>query len=128
MRPCAECGTPFPVSPRPGRGRPRLYCSDRCRWRAAKRRSRAFPLAPSPAAAVTREDIAEVLASLLPERDVLPGPPQEELVTAVLELQSVAGRLAALQRKLPSRLGVRAGLLAVRVRDAIRVVFPEAAD
>ncbi len=31
-RQCAVCGAPFPAST--GRGRPRIYCGDTCRWRA----------------------------------------------------------------------------------------------
>jgi len=31
-RECPVCGTAFPAST--GRGRPRIYCSDRCRWKA----------------------------------------------------------------------------------------------
>jgi hypothetical protein len=31
-RECPVCGMPFPAST--GRGRPRVYCNDRCRWRA----------------------------------------------------------------------------------------------
>jgi hypothetical protein len=32
---CPECGTPIPR--RDGPGRPRIYCEDRCRWRAEQR-------------------------------------------------------------------------------------------
>ena len=32
-RECPVCGTPFPAST--GRGRPRIYCGGKCRWRAA---------------------------------------------------------------------------------------------
>ena len=31
-RHCPLCGTPFPAST--GRGRPRVYCCDQCRWAA----------------------------------------------------------------------------------------------
>ena len=31
-RECRVCGTAFPAST--GRGRPRIYCGDVCRWRA----------------------------------------------------------------------------------------------
>jgi hypothetical protein len=31
-RRCPVCNTPFPVST--GRGRPRVYCCDECRWQA----------------------------------------------------------------------------------------------
>ncbi len=127
MRPCAECGTPYPVPPVQGRGRPRLYCSDRCRWRAASRRRRLVPLPPpDPAFAPSREEIAESLASLLPERPTTR--PDEQLVTLLLELQAIAGRLAFVERRLPPRLAGRVGLLEVRLREALRVSFPEAVD
>jgi hypothetical protein len=32
------CGGPVPAAG--GRGRPRAYCSDRCRWRASRQRAR----------------------------------------------------------------------------------------
>lgn len=38
-RPCAECAEPFEVTP--GRGRPRLTCSGRCRARRHRRTARA---------------------------------------------------------------------------------------
>lgn len=77
--------------------------------------------------AVTSAEIAEVLASLLPEEGRA-APPQEELVTTLLELQSAAGRLAYLERHLPPRLAGRAALLSMRVREAIRLVFPGVVD
>ena len=33
-RQCPVCGTSFPVST--GRGRPRVYCTDECRWQAGR--------------------------------------------------------------------------------------------
>ncbi len=126
MRPCVECGSPYPVPPIRGRGRPRLYCSDRCRWKAAARSKRAVRLAPPLGLAPTREQIAGVLAELLPadDPDAPPARADEELITSVLELQAAAGRLLLIEAQLPARLAGRAGLLAAKVREAIRLTFP----
>ncbi len=122
---CVECGQPLDLPARRGRGRPRLYCSDRCRWRAAARARRAGRPAFLPGPPPSREEIAGQLAELLPGAER--SRPEEELVSSVLEIKSVAVRLSVLAPRLPARLAGRAGLLAARIAEALEVSFPEAA-
>ncbi len=54
---CPVCGTAIVASA--GRGRPRLYCSDRCRWKRGHQRARAVEL-------LTDAELAALMASLNP--------------------------------------------------------------
>lgn len=122
MRACAECGRLLP--PARGRGRPRIYCTDRCRWRVAQRRRRSFVLPtplPDPAPGVVQRHIAEDLAGLLSAEGS--GSPEDEIVNAVLELQTLAARMGVAQKRLPARLALRAGLLRAGIVRALREAF-----
>lgn len=125
---CAECPNPLP-KPK-GTGRPRRYCSDRCRQKARRRRT-ALPWPPAPPPnypsdpRVVRRRTAEALVATL-EGD-RPAPPEDQLVQGLLEIDWIVYRIASLERDLPRRLAGRAGQLALRIREARVQLFPEAA-
>ena len=58
---CPVCGTVIAASP--GRGRPRRYCSDRCRWKAGHQRARARAAEPG---AWSDAELGAFMASLDP--------------------------------------------------------------
>lgn len=113
----------------PPTGRPRLYCSDRCKNQATRRR-RALPWPPSAPpgyptdpGVVNRRTVEALLAVL---DGAAPAPAEDQLAQALLEIDWIAYRLAALERELTrADLAGRAGALAQHLRHARRQVFPE---
>lgn len=113
-------------------GRPRRWCSDRCKARA--RRARSGLAAPWPPLAppgyptnpgVVRRRTAEALVALM-EGDS-GAPPDAQLAQALLEVSWLSFRLAALERQLAAPVAGSVSLLARLLRDAVRRSFPAAA-
>jgi endogenous inhibitor of DNA gyrase (YacG/DUF329 family) len=65
-RQCPICGALVPALD--GRGRPRIYCCDRCRWRAGHAAARARRRDAEP---MTNEQLLDYLAGLPDPLDVL---------------------------------------------------------
>ncbi len=125
---CAECSASLPTPKE--RGRPRRYCSARCRQRARRRRS-ALPWPPIAPAhypvdplTVSRRTAEAIVATLEGEQAA---PAVDQLAQGLLEIDWIVYRLAALERDLPRRLAGRAAELARRIREARMQLFPEAA-
>lgn len=130
MRPaaCRTCGTPLPVPARAGR--PRLYCSARCRYGARHDRDRRrerepraaveLPPAPEPDRAAIAAELALLVAPA-----AAPAAPEDQLARALLELRAVGSALERLRHELPPRLAGPAGKLAGTVARGIARSFPE---
>ncbi len=125
---CAECSAALPAAR--ATGRPRRYCSARCRQKARRRRS-ALPWPPIAPAhypvdplTVSRRTAEAIVATLEGERAA---PAVDQLAQGLLEIDWIVYRLAALERDLPRRLAGRAAELARRIREARMQLFPEAA-
>ncbi len=122
---CAECPSPLP--PAKGTGRPRRYCSERCRQKGRRRRS-ALPWPPAPPPhypadpLTVRRRTAEALVATMEGEPA--APPEDQLVQGLLELDWIVFRLAMLERDLPRRLAGRAAQLARRIREARAQLFP----
>ncbi len=124
---CGECGKAL-SAPTGTRGRPRKWCSDRCRARARRRRV-ALPWPPVAPAGYPRDPIVvrrRTIEALVAVMEGEPAaPPIDQLAQGLLELDWLAYRLEALERELPRRLAGRASELGSRVRSARRRLFPE---
>jgi hypothetical protein len=121
---CALCGKPLPISR--GTGRPRRFCSAKCRYEARHRRARvvnagepiAIPEAPS------RDELAASLTFLV-DPAAPPAAPEDQLARALLELRMVEGSLRRLGPELPPRLAGPTGKLANALDRELRRSFPE---
>ena len=84
---CLECGSPVR---RAAGGRPRLYCSNRCRQAAHRRRHAVDALFP----AGSLEAVGQEHGGLPP-----PTPTEDEVAFAILEARAVAGAFRRLGRE-----------------------------
>lgn len=123
---CRQCGAAFEVHS--GRGRPRAYCSPRCRddayrdrlaseirWDEETRRQ------PISSADLVRETIPAIDA-LLDSTDG--APPPERLARAVIETRVLAHNFRRLEPDLEPSLAWRAGEIAERIDVAVDDLFP----
>jgi len=107
---CAACSRPLTPAPT---GRPRLYCSPRCRKAASRARARSWwpadPLAGPP---------LDAPALVAPD-----APPDEQVAAAVLETLALAGALHRLGREARPRLAWRCETLAAALDAALADTF-----
>jgi len=93
---CEACGEPLPEYA--GHGRPRRFCSDRCRRAASRRRAAAGSWAPAVFESAAREpasfEPAALEAMLLGDA----ASTDEQVLAAVLEAQALASLFARLAR------------------------------
>lgn len=125
---CRQCGTPFEV--KPGRGRPRAYCSARCRDEAYRDRlARSVTWdersAPVPAERVAAETLP-ALEALIADSEA--APPQERLARAVIETRVLAHNFRRLEPDLEPGLAWRAGEMAETIDEAVDQIFPGIAE
>lgn len=121
---CQVCGESIPARPTPGR--PRRYCSGRCRTEAYRiRQSEAFNTdldTPQP-----RTD-AYLRAELLEVADVLltgdsKATPEEQLARAVIESRTLAATFQRLSTQLPPGLAWRASSMATQISSTLKKLF-----
>jgi hypothetical protein len=117
------CGHPFQ---RARTGRPRRYCSDRCRKQALRDRQ-SFTLSGPLAAGridddALRADTAAAIAAAL--ADVKPSEPVDRLTTAIGETETLAVEYARLAKVTPRNLAVRADQMATHLREGLDRLFP----
>lgn len=110
---CLECGQRIT---QPATGRPRLYCSGRCRQAACRRARAGANLAP-----------AEALEPVGDERGVLPASvhPDEQVARAVLEARGLAAALRRLGREARPQLAWRCEGVGAALDDALARYFKE---
>lgn len=108
---CACCAQPLPPAARTGRKR--VYCSDRCRVEASRRRNGTTSDAswePDPATAARGTNVkaltVEALVSLMDDEP--PAQPTDRLTRALIEARVLAGQFVALAPALHVNLGWRA--------------------
>lgn len=123
---CANCGDPIP--PRATPGRPRRYCSGRCRTEAYRDRLAAEFLAepitePQPRPdTLIRAELLEVAAALVEDSEA--APPEDQLTRAVIESRTVASQFRRLEPRLPKGLAWRAGEAGRRIDETLDDLFP----
>ena len=128
---CRQCGAKLPP-PVTKRGRPRAYCSARCRDEAYRERlgseirwdEKEFrtPIAPE-----------VLIAETLPAVDALlegvnAAPPPERLARAVIETRVLAHNFRRLEPDLEPALAWRAGEMAETLDSAVEDLFPVAKE
>jgi hypothetical protein len=124
---CARCGERLPPPSSAG-GRPRRYCSDRCRHAAKKARWAVEPLeeletvVPADPHALRRESL-EAVAGLLEGAPA--APPEEQLARALIEQRALEWRFRRLEPDLPPQLAARSSGFAGHVRDGLDHYFEE---
>lgn len=120
---CEICGHPFS---RARTGRPRRYCSDRCRKQALRERQQFTLSGPLLAGRVDadalRVDTAAAVAAAL--EDARPTDPVDRLTTAVGETETLAVEYARLAKVTPKNLAVRADQMAMHLREGLDRLFP----
>ncbi|MGO8683318.1 MAG: hypothetical protein ACLQUT_01855 [Thermoleophilia bacterium] len=129
---CRYCGQPIIQT---GRGRPRIYCSDRCRLADHRERRAAVEARLSfERWEPSEDDIWEAgdddLASqvLKANHDVDPAGPvaadDEQVVVAILEARSIAGAFHRLGSQARPALAGRCAMVAKAMLDALDKWFP----
>lgn len=124
---CRQCGAKLPP-PASKRGRPRVYCSDRCKDEAYRdrlsseirwdEREVGSPVAPD---VLIRETVPAIDA-LLEAADSAPAP--ERLARAVIETRVLAHNYRRLEVDLEPALAWRAGEMAETLTEAVEEIFP----
>lgn len=120
---CVECGDPLPVPS--STGRPRRYCSAKCRY-AARRRIRGAVI---PAAVLVdplpQDDprARELLRNALAEDE--PAAPEDRLAELLLELQAVTAELDRIAPALAPAVRVRVVALRRTIGNALELRFGE---
>ncbi len=113
---CAVCGAPLPPPAGTGAGRPRLYCSHRCRQAASRARRQAW--APTASAEAPPPEACLVAEARTASTD-------EQTAAAVLEAVALAGSLRRLGREARPQLACRCELLADALDAALAEHFGE---
>lgn len=121
---CRQCGAEIQVAG--GRGRPRAYCSHRCRDEAYKDRLARSVWEDERPAPV---DASQLLVETLPAMDSMleqleKAPPAERLAKAVIESKVLAHNFRRLEPELEPGLAWRAGEMAETIDEAITEIFP----
>ena len=117
---CEFCGAPIA---RAATGRPRRYCSGRCRT-AANRERQAFTfgtLDPVDADAVRALTVEAVEATLA---GAAPSDPIGQLARAVSETEALAVEYGRLARSTPPNLGARSAEMSDHLRAGLTRLFP----
>lgn len=124
---CQECHGPLPPAARTGR--PRKWCSERCRDRRRQRRRARTPFPPiaplgypSDPESVRRRTADAIVGALAGDA---PAPAPDQAAQAIHELRWLAFRLERIQRDLPPRIGGRIGAVGRGIRDLLARHFPE---
>ena len=112
---CVACNAPLTPAPT---GRPRLYCSPRCRKAASRARGRTWE--PAPGAPV---DADPLTAAFLTGRATA-APTDEQLAVVLLELHATAGSLHRLGREARPRLAWRCEKIAGILDAALATYLP----
>ncbi|NLE21891.1 MAG: hypothetical protein GX624_03785 [Actinobacteria bacterium] len=115
---CSECGDQLPPK-KPGPGKNRVYCSDRCRKRAERRRK----------AVAQWQDLqpATLTPYVGPDGPVSPPPPRkqahpdEQVARAILEARGIAGAFAVLAREVRPQFAWRCE----KVADGLHALLDE---
>lgn len=110
---CLECGAPVQQS---AAGRPRLYCSNRCRQAGHRRRCSLDELSP----AAPLEPIGHERGTLPP-----PAPTEDQVACAILEARLVAGAFLRLGREACPQLRWRCEGVGKAVAEALGCYFSE---
>lgn len=121
---CVICGDPIP--PRATPGRPRRYCSGRCRTEAYRiRQAEAFNAdlttpQPRPDAYIRAEmlDVADLLLT-----GETKASPEDQLARAVIESRSLAASFQRISLELPAELAWRAQTMAAQISSNIKRLF-----
>jgi endogenous inhibitor of DNA gyrase (YacG/DUF329 family) len=110
---CMECGA---AVPQPTTGRPRLYCSKRCR-QAAFRRSRSI-------AKLVPVDHMETIGTA---HGTLPAPahPDDQLARAIFEARGIGAAFLRLGREARSQLAWRCERVGEAITEALHAYFEE---
>lgn len=123
---CTTCGEPIPARATPGR--PRRYCSGRCRTEAYRQRQAAAfeaeQIGPQP------NPLEYVRAELLAVADTIAtnnaaAPVEDQLARAIIETRTLAGSFRRLEPRLPNGLGWRAGEASKRLERVVADLFPQ---
>lgn len=117
---CAACNEPLTRAPT---GRPRLYCSPRCRKAASRERARGYtwlPPADPPAGLDVDVPAPDALAAALVAPDA---PLDEQVAGAVLAALTLAGVLHRLGREARPRFAWRCETLAAALDAALADTF-----
>lgn len=121
---CVVCGERIQGA---SKGRPRRYCSGRCRTEAWRDRTAStffeegMPT-PAPAAEpIVRAELLEVADLLI--TGAASAPPEEQLTRAVIETKTLATQYRRLEPHLPKGLAWRAGEASKRLDEAVEDLF-----
>lgn len=124
---CTVCGDP--IAPRPTPGRPRLYCSGRCRTEAYRDRqarsiqpASTIPRPPQAPAPVIRAEILQATDALFEAEAA--APPAERLARLIIEARVLAHQASLLEPELAPQLAWRVLMLAERITFALDELFP----
>ncbi len=117
---CEFCGAPIA---RAATGRPRRYCSGRCRTAANRERSTFAPAGLDPVdadavRALTVEAVDAVLAG------AAPSDPIGQLAQAVSETEALAVEYGRLARSTPANLAERSAAMSDHLRAGLTRLFP----
>lgn len=122
---CPVCGDA--ITPRATPGRPRRYCSGRCRTEAYRTRQAlelelGEPLEDQPNVdTVVRAELLDVADALID--DSRSAPPEEQLVRAVIETRNLAHSYRRLAPRLPTGLAWRADQAGARIDAVVDDLF-----
>ena len=112
---CAACNAPIV---QPATGRPRLYCSARCRKAATRARARTWWPSEAPAAGTVPVEEAVLVAQ------AAAAPTDDQVAAAVLECVALVGSLRRLGHEARPRLAWRCEKLAEILDAGLRDLFP----
>ena len=110
---CLECGSPIQQT---AGGRPRLYCSNRCRQAGHRRRHSLDELSP----AASLEPIGQQRGTLPP-----PAPTEDQVACAILETRAIAGAFLRLGRGACPQLRWRCEGVGKALAEALSRYFSE---
>lgn len=121
---CAICGEAIPARATPGR--PRRYCSGRCRTEAYRiRQMDAFDselVGPQPSpAAYLRAELVQVAETIIEAEAKAPA--EEQLARAIIEARALAAAFHGLSPQLPPALAWRAGTMAQQITTTLKRLF-----
>jgi endogenous inhibitor of DNA gyrase (YacG/DUF329 family) len=111
---CLECGSPVRQT---AGGRPRLYCSNRCRQAAHRRRHAGADLIP----AEHLEPLGQEHGGTLPR----PAPTEDQVACAILEARAIAGAFLRLGREACPQLRWRCEGVGKALSEALARYFRE---
>lgn len=131
---CSTCQEPLPPSAKTGR--PRRYCSKRCRDEAFRERAALRIVdaqifepaegAPPVSEAVLRQITIDAIAEALDNKP--PAPPEDQLIAAVIETKVLARNYKRLSREVRPDLSWRAERMHDTMTDAVGRLFEGVAD